>query len=185
MKKLILASQSPRRQEILKEAGFIFEIIPANIDEEKYETLTPLEMVKTLSKLKAEKISKDNTDAVVIGADTTVDLNGEIISKPKDLIDAKRILTRLSGTTHQIITGYTIISDDKSDTYFEITFVTFNTLMENQIDDYIKSENVLGFAGSYGIQDGADAFIKETRGDYKNIMGLPTSAINKLKEALE
>lgn len=185
MKKLILASQSPRRQEILKEAGFDFEIMPADLDEEKYENLTPHEMVKILSKLKAEKIAKSNPNAVVIGADTTINLKGKIISKPKDLNDAKRMLNELSSTTHEVITAYTTIENEIEETETESTFVTFRKLTEKQIQNYIDSIDVLGFAGAYGIQDGADIFVEKFEGDYLNIVGLPTSAINKLKKILE
>jgi septum formation protein len=185
MKRLILASQSPRRQEILKEAGFMFEIMPADIDEESYEDLTPLEMVKVLSKLKAEKIADLNPNAVVIGADTTVDLNGKILSKPKDLVHARKMLEELSGSTHRVITGYTIIHNGKSQTSYETTQVTFSELTSEQIENYINTINVLEFAGSYSIQDKADAFVKEIKGDMQNVVGLPTSAINKLRKIIQ
>ena len=97
MKKLILASKSPRRQQILKEHGFKFIIHPANLNEEKYENLPPLKMVKTLARLKAEKVAKKYKNEVVISFDTTVDLNGKVISKPKDKNHAKEILKCLSG----------------------------------------------------------------------------------------
>lgn len=182
MKKLILASQSPRRQKILKEAGFTFEIIPADINEESYEHLTPEEMVRNLSKLKAEKIAEENPDAVVIGADTTVNLNGKIIGKPKDLEDARGILSSLSNTTHEVITAYTIIEGNKKQTFYEISYITFRNITDEQIEEYINSINVLGFAGAYGIQDGADKFVEKFEGDYLNIVGLPSSAVKMLEE---
>ncbi|TXG76492.1 septum formation protein Maf [Candidatus Dojkabacteria bacterium] len=184
MKKLILASKSPRRQRILKDAGFTFEIKPADLDEEAYENLPPLEMVKILSKLKAEKIAADFPEALIIGADTTIDLNGKIISKPRDLKHAKEMLKELSGSTHKVFTAYTIVKGKDSTTYYEETQVIFNDLTDEQIEEYIKSIDVLGFAGAYGIQDGADAFVKEIKGDYLNVVGLPTSALEKL-EVLE
>lgn len=182
MKKLILASKSPRRQRILKEAGFTFEIIPADLDEEQYEILPPLEMVQTLSRLKTEKIASENKDAVVIGADTTIDLNGKIISKPRDLNHAREMLRELSGSSHKVLTAYTIVNNGQNQTSYEETQVFFNDLTDEQIEEYIHSIDVLGFAGSYGIQDGADIFVKEIKGDYLNVVGLPTSALEKLEE---
>ncbi len=182
MKNLILASKSPRRQRILEEAGFIFDIIPADLDEEQYENLPPLEMVKTLSRLKAEKIARENPDSIIIAADTTIDLDGRIISKPRDLNHAREMLRELSGSTHNVLTSYTIFNDDQFQTYIDETQVFFNDLTDQQIEEYIKSIDVLGFAGAYGIQDGADAFVKKIKGDYLNVVGLPTSALEKLEE---
>lgn len=182
MKKLILASKSPRRQKILKEAGFEFEIKPADLDEEQYENLPPLEMVLTLSKLKAEKIAQKFPEYLIIGADTTIDLNGKMISKPRNLDHARQMLQELSGSKHKVITAYTIIQNGTSETYHEVTEVFFNELTDKEIEEYIHSIDVLGFAGSYGIQDGADAFVKEIKGDYLNVVGLPTSALKLLEK---
>jgi septum formation protein len=187
MKKLILASKSPRRIKILRDAGFEFEIIPAEIDEENYEHLSPLEMVKTLSRLKAEKVAKFNPNAIIIGSDTTINLNGKVISKPNDLENAFRMLKSLSGSTHEVITAYTIIDTkhNKIETDSEIAKVFFRDLNDEEINKYINSINVLGFAGAYGIQDGADKFVKKIEGDFLNIVGLPTKAIEKLKKYIE
>jgi len=185
MLKLVLASQSPRRQKILKENGFDFTFEPAEIDEEKYETLTPLEMVQVLSKLKAEKIFEKHRDSVVIGADTTVDLDGKILSKAKDQKHAKQMLKELSGTRHKVITGYTILYANESNTSYDISFIKFKQLTDLEIENYIKSTNVLEFAGAYGIQDGADKFVEKIEGDMSNVLGLPTTAINALKKILE
>lgn len=183
--KLILASQSPRRQKILKENGFDFTVKPADIDEEKYENLAPLEMVQVLSRLKAEKIAEKYKDDVVIGADTTVDLDGKILSKAKDLDHAKEMLRNLSGTRHKVITGYTIISPNESITTYDTSFVQFKILTEEEIEGYVKTADVLGFAGAYGIQDGADKFVEKIDGDFSNVLGLPMDAVNKLKKILE
>jgi septum formation protein len=184
MKRIVLASKSPRRQKILKENGFNFSVIPADINEEEYENLNPLKMVKTLSRLKAEKIAKLNSSAVILGADTTIDLNGKIVSKPSSINHAIQMLKELSGTTHKVITAFTIIKSGNIYTSYEITKVTFKNLTDKQIRNYVKKVDVLGFAGSYGIQDGADIFIKEIKGDYLNVVGLPTKAIKALKEIL-
>ena len=184
MQKLILASKSSRRKKILKENGFNFSVIPADINEEEYENLNPLKMVKTLSRLKAEKIAKLNSSAVVLGADTTIDLNGKIISKPISINHAIQMLKELSGTTHKVITAFTIIKSAKIYTSYEITKVTFKNLTDIQIRNYVNKVDVLGFAGSYGIQDGADIFIKKIEGDYLNVVGLPQKAIDNLKKIL-
>ncbi len=142
-------------------------------------------MVKILSRLKAKKIADLNPDAIIIGADTTVNLNEKILSKPRDLDHAREMLKSLSGSTHQVITGFTIIHNSNLETYYETTRVTFNDLTLEQIENYINSVNVLEFAGSYGIQDKADTFIREVDGDLNNVVGMPTSAINRLKQILE
>lgn len=185
MKKLILASKSPRRFQLLKENGFNFMSIPADIDEESYENRKPIEMVEILSKLKAEKISKIYPKHVILGADTTIDLNGKIISKPKDLTHAKKMLKELSGSTHLVITGFTIINNKEILIDHEITQVIFKDLTDMQIENYINSVNVLELAGSYAIQEGADVFVKEIKGDYNNVVGLPTETIRKLKKILK
>lgn len=185
MQKLILASKSPRRQRILKENGFNFRVAPADLNEEKYENLSPLRMAKTLSVLKAKKIANKYKNTVVIGVDTTVDLNGEIIGKPKTIKHAKEILKELSGKTHKVITVFTIIHNGKVQTDYEKTYVTFYKLDDKTIDEYLKRIDVMGFAGAYGIQDGAGVFIRNIRGDYLNIVGLPSKAINLLRDILK
>lgn len=181
MNKLILASNSDRRKQILKDHKFKFEVISANIDEEKYNHLHPIEMVKTLSRLKAEKIAKKKPNSIILGADTTVVLEKENIGKPKNLDDAHNILSKLSSSTHKVHTGYTIIIPlGKSITSYETTKITFKKLSEKQINDYIHLHNVLDYAGSYAIQEGADSFVKNFEGDYLNILGLPKKALELL-----
>lgn len=186
MLKLVLASKSPRRKQILEDHNISFTAHSADIDEESYENLPALKMVKTLSKLKAEKVSQDYPNAIVIAADTTVNLNGKILSKAKDLKQAFEMLKELSNSTHEVITGYTIIEPGKkSKTYSETTKIFFRKLSDKDINNYISNHEVLDKAGAYGIQDGAGGFIKKYEGDYLNIVGLPSNAIIKLQKILK
>jgi septum formation protein len=180
--KLILASKSPRRIQILKDHGFKFEIIPADIDEENYTHLEPEEMVKTLSILKAQKIAKNYKDAIILGSDTTISLNGENIGKPTSIKNAKEILSKLSDKTHLVITGFTIIDtkNNKTNTFTEISKVTFKKINQKEIDDYVSIKNILDLAGGYAIQEEGGNFVRSYEGDYLNIVGLPSIAINKL-----
>ena len=184
MTKLILASKSPRRKQILKENGFKFKVIPANIDEEKYISLPPLTMIKTLSRLKSEKIFKQYKNSIILGADTTVVLGKEMLGKPTNLMEAKEMLKKLSGSTHTVYTGFTIINpiNNTKTTSYASTKVTFKKLSERDIYEYINNNNVLDLAGSYAIQEGAGEFVNKIEGDYLNVIGLPTKAITKLKK---
>jgi septum formation protein len=182
--KLILASKSPRRKQLLLDHGFKFETIPANIEEEKYTYLEPLEMVKTLSLLKAQKIAKEHNNSIILGADTTVSLNGENIGKPVSIENAKEILNKLSGKTHLVISGFTIINSSNNQTYtsHEISKVTFKKLSQKEINDYTSIANVLDLAGGYAIQEEGGALIDKYEGDYLNIVGLPSKVFGKLSQ---
>ncbi len=173
--KLILASNSPRRQQLLKDAGLDFIVIPSTESENIDKNLPPTSYAETLSYLKAKNVF-DKHKNVVIGADTIVVFNGEILGKPKDEQDAFLTLKKLSNNTHQVITAYTIISERKRLTSYEITSVTFNDLSNDLIIDYIKKVKPFDKAGSYGIQDGYP-LVKSYDGDYDNIVGLPTKKI--------
>ena len=181
--KLILASASPRRKEILANEGFDFEIITSDY-EEKIFSSNPYKTAKTFAYEKAKdvfnKLYKD--DVVVLGADTVVYLKGEILGKPVDRQDAKRILQNLSGNKHKVITGYALISKDKTVVGYEKSTVIFNKLSESQIESYLDSNLYVGKAGAYGIQDGEFNFVKKHKGSMNNIIGLP---IEKIKKALK
>ena len=187
MTKLILASKSPRRKEILEENGFKFISHAADLNEEKYENLPPLKMVKTLSRLKAEKISKIYKNSIILGADTTVVLGKETFGKPKDKIQAKEMLLKLSGSTHTVYTGFTIINPDNKTikTSHDSTKITFRKLSDIEIDNYIKNHNVTDLAGSYAIQEGAGEFVNKIEGDYLNVVGIPTKVIITLRKIIK
>ena len=180
---LILASNSPRRKQILTEAGFNFTIIPSNVNEPKNTNMPPDKYAESLAELKATDVFSKQGN-VVLGADTIVYLDGIILGKPKDKEDALRTLKLLSGKTHIVCTGFAIISENNKIISNEKTYVTFNELSDTIINDYVNSGLCMDKAGSYGIQDGYP-LVKEIKGDYKNVVGLPISKIKGiLKELL-
>ncbi len=181
-KKFILASKSPRRIELLKVLDIDFTVIPSNICEEIKKELTNEEVVMDLALQKAEDISSRNPDAYVLGFDTLVILDGIPIGKPKDKDDAFRMLRSLSGKTHTVLTGCAIVSNIYRDTFYSSADVTFNEMSDEEINEYIDTEEPMDKAGAYGIQAYGSKFIKEVKGDYFTIVGLPIAKLyNKLK----
>lgn len=176
----ILASKSPRRHELLKQVIPEFQIICSNVDESKIQA-EPHELPKVLSKLKAEAIFKDHPNDIIIAADTIVLFNEKIYGKPQDENDAFRMLKDLSNETHEVITGFTILSKDTFIVDSVTTKVTFNYLSDQLILNYIKECQPLDKAGAYGIQDKVFNLVKQIDGSYSNVMGLP---IEKLKMIL-
>ena len=184
--KYILASMSPRRKEILESMGLTFSVEPSDVDENIGVT-DPALLVKELSLLKAGDIASKHCgeNVLVIAADTVVSLNGEILGKPKDREDAKRMLSMLSGNTHSVFTGYCVSCCKTGKTVSECaeTKVTFRKLTDEEIYDYIESGEPMDKAGAYGIQGGAGKFVTDTYGEYSNVVGLPKDALtNLLKE---
>lgn len=179
--KIILASKSPRRAEILKNIGAEFEIMPADTDEYVPDGTSPEEAVKMISAGKAECIAEKNggADTLIVSADTVVVYGGEIIGKPKDETHAFEILKRLSGHTHAVYTGFTLRLGDKAYSDFEKTEVDFRMLSDDEIYRYIKSGEPMDKAGAYGIQEKGAVFVSGIRGDYFNVMGLPICRINE------
>ncbi len=177
--KLILASNSPRRKELLKNAGLDFKVIPSNFKEEENCGLSPSLYCKQLAENKALSVYNGD-DSIVLGADTIVVFNGEILGKPKDENDAIRMLTKLSNSKHLVITGYAIIKNGVVYSGYEETIVEFNNLSPTLISEYVKSGLPLDKAGAYGIQDGYE-LVKNIDGDYNNVVGLP---VNKILEIL-
>lgn len=173
---LILASNSPRRKEILESLGLSFRIIPSKTDEDI--NLLGSDLVMELSKRKALEVFNKNKDSIVIGSDTIVYMNDKVYGKPKNETDAFNMLKELSGKTHEVITGVTIISKNKIDTFYDKAYVTFKDLTDNMIYDYIKTKEPMDKAGSYGIQGEGMKLIKEYNGDFYTIMGLPKTLIN-------
>lgn len=214
MEKIILASQSPRRQEILSQGGYEYKVCVSSAEEqippEELENLTPQELVEKLARVKAEDVYRRNcsknmekstidnqaADSVeeitVIGADTVVAVDGCVLGKPKTEDEAKQMLSRLSGRTHDVFTGVCILWTD-SDTQEEIhgntfhchTKVTFYPMTEEEIDNYVATGDCMDKAGAYGIQSGAAKYIQGIEGDYLNVVGLPLSKIyHVLREKL-
>ena len=176
---LILASQSPRRKELLGLFHVPFIIRVADIDETMDPELSPAEEVARVSRAKAEAISREPED-VVIAADTIVVCSGEVLGKPKDADDAFRMLRMLSGRDHQVMTGMTVLRGERCVTTTEITDIHFRELSDYEIWSYIRSGEPMDKAGSYGIQGGAALFAEKLCGDYYNVMGLPVCRLGQI-----
>lgn len=182
---VILASQSPRRKELLGLLNIPFTIRVADVDETMDPARSPKEEVARLSRLKAEAIPHDPED-IVIAADTIVVHRDKRLGKPADPREAKAMLQDLSGNCHQVMTGLTVLQGDKRVTCTEITDVFFRPLTEKEIDDYVASKDPMDKAGSYGIQSGAALFVEKIHGDYYNVVGLPVCRLGQiLKEFME
>ena len=181
---LILASSSPRRRELLSAAGFEFRIQPADINEDILPGEGPAAYVERLAREKAAAVFAAHEDAVVLGADTTVTINDEILGKPTDAADATRMLQMLAGKTHEVITGVAIASAKGTDSFTETTHVTMRAISEEEIAAYIATGEPMDKAGAYGIQGGAGKFITSITGDYENVVGLPIKRVAERLHAI-
>lgn len=181
--KLVLASGSPRRKEILNYLNIPFEIVVSDFEEKIDENKSLEEEIKRLSKGKASTVFKENKNATIIGADTIVTINNKILGKPKDKQEAYRMLKFLSGNKHTVITGVTIISKDITDTFAVLSDVYFNVLKDEEINEYIATGEPMDKAGAYAIQGFGSKFIHKIDGDYYAVMGLPISEIYKRLKA--
>lgn len=199
MKKIILASQSPRRKELLAQAGFEFQIITSDVEEVITHT-KPSDIAESLSSQKAEDVyhklidiygADEARNYLVIGADTIVAIEDRILGKPKDRADAYDMMKLLSGKTHQVYTGVTVVSsgDTKSNihTFNECTDVTFYEITDDEISEYLDASlEWSDKAGAYGIQATVGAkFVKEIKGDYNNVVGLPIARLYQVLKEIE
>ena len=177
MCKLILASSSQRRKDILKMVKLNFDVIPSNIDENYEKKLNPKQIVKKLSQKKAMAVSNKYPNSYVIGADTIVNVKNKILNKPKNKIEAVKMLKFLSNTEHLVLTGVCLINkkDNVIFNFVEITKVYFYKLDEQLILKYINTESPYDKSGSYGIQDYSACFVKKIEGCYYNVVGFPIS----------
>lgn len=182
MKNVILASQSPRRRELLKRVLKEFECIPGNIDETMDRKKPLEEEVKRVSYLKAKAILKDHEDCIVIGSDTTVVLDGKPLGKPKDEEEAFAMLESLQGRSHEVLTGLAILSSKKETVSLGKAEVTFAPMSEKEIRDYIATGECMDKAGAYGIQGYGSRYITSIQGDYYVIMGL---SVHDVYEAMK
>ena len=183
--KLILASNSPRRKQFLIEYGVPFEVVSSAFSEVTKET-RPEKIVTSFAFGKAKEVYErlNDQNIVVLGADTVVSLDGNILGKPKNKDDAIKMLKALSNKTHQVFTGYSIISKDYSKTDYCVTDVTFNQLSDQLITEYVETGLPMDKAGAYGIQDGYN-LVKNISGSYNNVVGLPIEIIiEQLKKLL-
>jgi septum formation protein len=174
---IILASGSPRRAKLLKEAGLDFKIVPSDIDENYDEDLSPKEISMYLAEIKAKHIFEQHQNDIVIGADTIVVLENQILGKPKDANDAFEMLSKLSNQCHDVYTGVSIISKDKKVTFFSQTKVCMKPLSALEIESYVKTEEPMDKAGAYGIQGKGGTLVDHFEGDFFTIMGLPLKEV--------
>jgi septum formation protein len=191
---LILASASPRRRELLAQAGFAFEVRAADIPEEPRAGEDPIAYVVRLAREKAEAVFRETgvrdqrsgvrVGLVVLGADTTVVVDGVILGKPADEADAARMLRMLSGRTHRVITGVAVVTAKRTEVAAEVTAVKFLTLSEEEIAAYIATGEPMDKAGAYAIQGLAAKWIPRIEGDYFNVVGLPLALVSALLEGL-
>ena len=180
---LILASASPRRAELLKLLQVKFRILPGEAQEVAHEHLSPLEVCQLNAHRKARAVAKKIPDDLVLAADTLVFLDGEIFGKPRNLTDARRMLARLQGRTHQVVTGVCLmhLRAHRERIFAVSTDVLFHPLDDRQIRDYLAKINPLDKAGAYAIQESGELIISEISGSYSNVVGLP---VEKLRQEL-
>lgn len=177
---LILASASPRRKELISIICEEVKIAPADVNEDFSPDIPVTSVPEMLAVRKAKAVAETFPNDTVIGADTSVIVDGVILGKPTDSLDAKRMLKMLSGKTHQVITGCAIFKNGKSLSFSETTDVTFFPLTEKDIDEYIATNEPNDKAGAYGIQGYGSLLVKGINGDYFNVVGLPVAKLNKM-----
>jgi septum formation protein len=173
---LVLASQSPRRAEILRQAGIPFVVRAAPVDETPLPAETPVDYVRRLAEAKARAVPAD-ADEMVLGADTTVVVDQEILAKPADGPDARRMLALLSGRRHEVMTGICLRRGDEQICDHAVTAVWFAPMSEREIDEYVASGEPMDKAGAYAVQGAASKFIPRIEGCYYNVMGLPVALV--------
>ena len=176
--RIILASGSPRRHYLLKMINLAHEVIPSSVEEIVPDGVSPEEVARSLALQKAQDVANSHPDSLVIGADTIVVLNGEILGKPQSAAQAVEMLQKLSGNTHTVITGVALIDGSRGNAgqtvFHESTRVTFSSLINDEIRAYVAGGSPMDKAGSYGIQDDLGClFVSSIQGDYYNVVGLP------------
>ena len=177
MSKIILASASPRRKELMELAGYDFEVICADIVEVVPEEAMPQEVVMSLALQKAQAVAAEHKEAVVIGSDTVVALDGKILGKPHSEQEACEMLRSLSGRTHKVFTGVAIVCGGKVKNFFDETDVEFYSLGDDEIKKYVATGEPTDKAGAYGIQGKGSVLAKRINGDFFSVMGLPSAKL--------
>ena len=188
--KLVLASSSPRRAEVLRDAGIAFEVCAPHVDEARHSNETVEKMVARLAEAKARAAAQsagERNRAIIIGADTAVELDGEVFGKPRDAAHAREMLAALNGRTHYVLTGVCVLRLPDGATRFAVekTAVTFTALDQREIEDYVSSGEPFDKAGAYAIQGRAGRFIPRIEGCYFNVVGLPLARLHALLSELD
>lgn len=181
MSKIILASASPRRSDLLKSIGVLFEVVPSTADELHDERQGATALCELNAERKAGDVAARFPNAAVLGADTLVTLEGRIFGKPRDLAEAKTMLRALSGATHEVVTGLCLKHNagGRNSAFHEVTRVTFKALSDAAIDDYISTVPVLDKAGAYGIQEHGEILVEKIEGSFSNVVGLPLERLGQ------
>jgi len=178
---VILASASPRRQQLLSEAGIAIEVHPASIREERVVGETPAAYACRLAREKAQSVARQFPGRYVLGADTIVVIDNHVLEKPGNAADAARMLRLLSGRTHDVTTGVSLFDPaGKTDTRFATTRVSFRKIEDEEIRRYIKTGEPMDKAGAYAIQGGAAGWVHSVEGEYSNVVGLPVSLVKQM-----
>jgi septum formation protein len=174
---LVLASASPRRQELLRSAGITFEVQPAHIPEDPLPGEAAKDCAERLAREKALAVGRQRPHDCVLGADTVVVVDGQLLGKPSDRADAARMLRLLSGHDHQVITGVCLVANSQASVTSETTLVTVSEITDKDIADYVASGEPMDKAGAYAIQGIASRWIPRIKGDYSNVVGLPVALV--------
>jgi septum formation protein len=182
--RIVLASASPRRRELLELVGIAYTAIPADIDESIQGDESPVTHAERLARGKAAVVAAQHPDALVIAADTIVVLDGEIMGKPRTQDDARRMLSALSGATHTVVTGMTCVYNGETESAVETVSVTFRTLTDAEIREYIATGEPMDKAGAYGIQGYGATIVRRIDGDYFAVMGLSLVTLVELMQRL-
>lgn len=178
--RLVLASSSPRRRELLTAAGFAIDIDPADVDESQWPGEAPRAYVERLARAKAAAVAARHPGRLVVAADTTVAVEAQILAKPEDAADAARMLLLLSGRPHDVFTGVAVARDDDVRAGVDATVVTMRSISDTEIAAYIETGEPLDRAGAYAIQGGAAPFVTGIAGAYDNVVGLPLALVRRL-----
>ena len=185
MTRIILASKSPRRRELMEILKLPFEVIVSDIDESIDYDSDLVKEIESLSYRKAYAVYQDHQDTLVIGSDTIVKIGNDVLGKPRSIEHARNMLKELSGRTHEVVTGVTIICDGQTETFSSVAEVTFYPMSDEEIDEYLETNEPMDKAGSYAIQGDAAKFIRCINGDYYTIVGLPIAELyHRLKKYL-
>jgi septum formation protein len=179
---IVLASASPRRKELLAQAGFAFRVAASGIDEVRRDGESPIAFVTRLAREKAEDVAPRFPGSIIVGADTVVVCEGEVLGKPVDASDAKRMLALLAGRTHQVITGVCVIAGETVESAVEVTMVQMLTISAQEIEEYVASGEPMDKAGGYAIQGRAARWIPRIQGCYFNGVGLPLALMTAMLE---
>ena len=182
---LVLASASPRRAELLQAAGIPFDVVPADVDEQQHAGEDAGTYVQRLAAAKAAHVAGTHPGRAVLGADTTVVVDGDVLGKPRDAAEAVAMLKRLSGRSHLVLTGVCLIgADGRTETSIASTTVEFRPVTAAEIERYVASGEPMDKAGAYAIQGGAGGFVTRIEGDYDNVVGLPVALIQAMCRAM-